>query len=332
MSNISTSKDLGESRHVCILAYDGLCTFEYSLAVEIFALPRPEIQHWYTYETVAVDSGSIRGAGNIVVEGASNIAALENADIIIVPGWRGEKEPVPNELKNALHAAHERGARIASICSGVFVLAQCGLLNGKKATTHWRYTESLRKQFPLIRVDQKVLYIDEGKVLTSAGSAAGLDLCLHIVRSDLGAKTANEVARRLVVPAFRDGGQAQFVARPIPTAFYGNIAPLLDVIRESLDEEWEIDRIAKAANTSARTLQRRFKLATGHSPHMWLTNERIELAKDLLETTNLNIQQIADVTGLKTPETFRHHFKRLTGDSPTRFRRKFNPYRDGSTS
>ena len=325
---VAKSTDRVAGHHVCILAYDGLCTFEYSLAVEIFALARPELQNWYTCETVAVDNGPIRGMGNVVIDGASDIAALEKADVIIVPGWRGEKDPVPSELQKALHNAHERGARIASICSGVFVLAQCGLLDGKKATTHWRYTESLREQFPAVNVNQKVLYVDEGQVLTSAGSASGLDLCLHIVRSDFGAKAANEVARRLVVPAFRDGGQAQFISRPIPTAFYGNIAPLLDVIRESLDEDWEIERIAKAANTSARTLQRRFKLATGHSPHMWLTHERVELAKDLLETTNLNIQQIADVTGLKTPETFRHHFKRLTGDSPSSFRRKFNPHRD----
>lgn len=312
--------------HVCVLAYDGLCMFEYGLALEIFALARPEIQNWYTCEIVAVDKGLIRGNGNVVIENASDLTALEKSDVIIIPGWRGDLEPIPSELREALRGAHERGARIASICSGVFVLAQCGLLDGKKATTHWRYTDSLSKQFPAVLVNQKVLYVDEGQVLTSAGSAAGLDLCLHIVRSDFGAKAANAVARRLVVPAFRDGGQAQFVSRPVPSSFYGNLAPLLDVIRESLDENWEIDRIAKAANTSARTLQRRFKLATGHSPHMWLTYERVELAKDLLETTSLSIQQIADVTGLKTPETFRHHFKRLTGDSPSRFRRKFNPH------
>jgi len=314
-----------KNRKVCVLAYDGLCTFEYALAVEIFALPRPDLEAWYDFQTVAVDQGPLRGLGNVRVEADTDLSPLSKADLIIIPGWRGADEPVPQALCEALVDAHRRGAKIASICSGVFVLAACGLLDGRDATTHWRYVETFREKYPSIKVNPNVLYVDADGVLTSAGSASGIDLCLHIIRQDFGTSIANQVARRLVIPAHRSGGQAQYIARPISNNYHSNVAPLLDQIRESLDEDWEIDRMAKEAFTSARTLQRRFKRATGHSPHTWLTIERIELAKDLLETTHLNIQQIADVTGLKTPETLRHHFKRLTGASPTQFRAKFNP-------
>lgn len=321
-NNGVTSK---RQRRVCVLAYDGLCTFEYSLAVEIFALSRPEHDDWYDFHVVGVDSGPIRGLGNVAIEPDGDLSCLDGADLIIIPGWRGADKQIPTALREALITANKNGTRIASICSGVFVLAQCGLLDEKEATTHWRYVDELKEMYPNIKINPDVLYVDSGLILTSAGSAAGFDLCLHIVRQDYGVKAANLVARRLVIPAHRDGGQAQFISRPLPRAYHGNIAPLLDMIRESLDEGWEIERMADAAHTSARTLQRRFKDATGHSPHSWLTMERIELAKDLLETTHMNIQQIADVTGLKTPETFRHHFKRITGASPTRFRSKFNP-------
>ena len=319
------NKSTNKPRRICVLAYDGLCTFEYSLAVEIFALSRPEHENWYDFGVVAVDEGPIRGLGNITVEADTDLSGLLEADLIIIPGWRGADEQIPQALRDTLIEAHKNGTRIASICSGVFVLAQCGLLDGADATTHWRYVDKLRDMYPLIKINPDVLYVDNGLILTSAGSAAGFDLCLHIVRQDYGTAAANAVARRLVVPAHRDGGQSQFISRPLPLAYQGNIAPLLDKIRESLDEDWEIERMANEAHTSARTLQRRFKNATGKSPHTWLTMERVELAKDLLETTHLNIQQIADVTGLKTPETFRHHFKRITGASPTKFRSKFNP-------
>ncbi len=324
MGTMTNHKDR-KGRNVCVLAYDGLCTFEYALAVEIFAMPRPEFGDWYGFHTVAVDAGPIRGLGNIRIEADTDLSPLSRADLIIVPGWRGAKERVPQAVCDALVAAHKGGARIASICSGVFVLAQCGLLDGREATTHWRHVETLRAMYPDININPDVLYVDADRVLTSAGSAAGIDLCLYIIREDFGPAIANQVARRLVIPAHRSGGQAQFISRPLPRNYHSNIAPLLDKIRESLDEEWEIDRMAKEAYTSARTLQRRFKRATGHSPHTWLTIERVELAKELLETTHLNIQQITDLAGLKSPETFRHHFKRLTGASPTRFRAKFNP-------
>lgn len=316
---------MGESRKVCILAYNGLCTFEYSIAVEIFSKPRPEFENWYTCKIVAIEAGPLYGDGDVRIEPKFGLEALAGADLILIPGWRGIDEPVPPALKDALIAANNAGARIASICSGVFVLAACGLLHGLKATTHWRYVDALREKYPDIFVDSGVLYLQQGNIYSSAGSAAGIDLCLNIIRDDYGSRTANEVARRMVVPAYREGGQAQFIARPVPKYMANNLSPILDNIRERLDFDWDIDSLAKLANTSPRTLQRRFKDATGNSPHSWLTKERIELAKDLLETTNLNIQQIANVTGLKTPETLRHHFKRIAGTSPTSFRAQFNP-------
>jgi AraC family transcriptional activator FtrA len=324
MSNYAGEQNLEKPKKVCILAYDGLCTFEYGIAVEVFSLPRPEIENWYQCTIVGIDPGEIRGMGNVVIDAPRDLSLLEGADLIVVPGWRGVNKPVPEALKQALLEASGRGTRIASICSGVFVLAECGLLGGRTVTTHWHYAKQLADMYPDVELNADVLYIDGGAVLTSAGSASGIDLCLHIVRKDFGAATANLVARRLVVPPHREGGQAQFISRPLTENPTGNIAPLLDEIRESLDEEWPIERMAGVAITSVRTLQRRFVAATGLSPHAWVTIERIELVKDILETTDLNIQQVALLTGLKTPETLRHHFKRLTGTSPTKFRSEFN--------
>ncbi|MCF6274282.1 MAG: transcriptional regulator FtrA [Robiginitomaculum sp.] len=325
MSGDSISAEKAVNKKVCILAYDGLCTFEYSIAVEIFSLERPEFSAWYGCQIVAVDEQPIRGLGNIVIQAGKDLTQLADADLIIIPGWRGVDKMVPPDLKQALIDANQKGIRIASICSGVFVLAECGLLDKHKVTTHWKYVDALSERYPDVSINQDVLYIDSGDILTSAGSAAGIDLCLHIIRTDFGVEYANEVARQLVVPAHRDGGQAQFILRPVTHEYRGNVAILLDTIREELGQEWKIGRMAEICNTSPRTLQRRFRVATGLSPHSWITRERVELAKDLLETTDLNIEKIAEITGLKTPETLRHHFKKITGASPTKFRSKFNP-------
>jgi len=212
--------------------------------------------------------------------------------------------------------------RIATICSGVFLPAACGLLDGKQATTHWRYTQQLQETYPNIKVNPDVLYIDEGLMLTSAGSAAGLDLCLHIVRNDFGHNVANTVARRLVLPVHREGGQAQFVPRPM-IKHNDLFSPLLDEIRSTLDEDWSVKRMADKAAISPRTVLRKFKDATGESPLMWLTMERLALARELLATTKLNVNQIANASGFLTPELLRHHFKRHYQLSPLRFRAQF---------
>lgn len=203
---------------VAILAYDRLCMFEFGCAVELFALERPELDvDWYRHAVCAVEPGPLRGTGGVQVQAPYSLAMLRRADTIVVPGWRDASERPPQALLNALRKAHERGARICSICSGVFVLAHAGLLAGRRATTHWRYAEPLKQAFPEIEVDAAALYVDEGSVITSAGSAAGLDMLMHLVRKDHGSAIANAVAQRLVMAPQREGGQAQFVPRPMPT-------------------------------------------------------------------------------------------------------------------
>lgn len=309
---------------VCVLAYDGLPLFELGIATEVFGLSRPEFDTWYDYKIVAGEPGPLTATGGIRIEAEYDLTHLEQASLIIVPGWRGPEAPVPFGLAKALIAAHQRGVRIASICSGVFLLAACGFLGGKKATTHWRHVAKLEKFYPEIVVQPDVLYVDEGQILTSAGSAAGIDLCLHIVRQDFGSDVANKVARRLVLPAHREGGQAQFIPRPVPKERGGKIAPLLDEVRLRLNEDWSVDRMASTAGLTPRTLLRRFHDTAGESPQAWVTAERVERAKELLETTGLGVTEIAEATGFGAPETLRHHFKRRVGTSPLNYRSQFS--------
>lgn len=308
---------------MCLLAYDGLCTFEFGIGVEIFALPRPEFEHWYTCRTIAAEAGPLRATGGITVSAEHDLGGLSAASLVLIPGWRGVDEPVPAALCEALRDAHHAGVRLASICSGVFVLAASGLLDDRRATTHWRYADALARRYPRIEVQPDVLFVDEGDVLTSAGSAAGLDLCLHIVRRDYGAEHANAVARRLVVPALRDGGQRQFIPRPAPSRQPIGIAPLFDRVRGRLDEDWPAARLARIANLSPRTLARRFIEATGLPPHAWVTRERIARAADLLETSDAALGDIAVACGFGSLETFRREFRRQRGIPPSAHRKRF---------
>ena len=204
---------------VVAIAYDRLCTFEFGCVVELFALPRPELDvRWYEFAVCAAERGPLRAAGGITVTAPNSLKLLDRADTIIMPGWRDANEPPPPELLQRIRAARDRGARLCSICSGVFVLAAAGVLDGKRVTTHWRYAELLGQRYPSVRVEPNALYIDQGQVLTSAGSAAGLDMLLHLVRRDHGPKVANQVAQRLVIPPHRDGDQAQYVPRPVAPA------------------------------------------------------------------------------------------------------------------
>jgi len=312
-------------RHVVILAYDQLCMFEFGIAVEVFGLPRPEFEGlgWYTYEIVGIEPGPYRSTGGITVDAPYDLSRLTEADLIVMPGWRGSQAPVPAPLIDALRAAHARGARIATLCSGVFVPAKAGLLDGRRATTHWRYAETLQTLHPEIRVQSDILYVDEGDILTAAGSAAGIDLCLHIVRKDFNSEIANMVARRLVLPAHREGGQAQFISRPVAKERQGRIGPLCDMLLERMDEPWTIAAMARAANLSERSLIRHFQQATGLSPMQWLTAERIERSRELLETTALDLDAIAVASGFQAAETFRHHFRTRIGVSPSAYRRSF---------
>lgn len=313
--------------HVVALAYDGLCTFEFGCTYEIFGLPRPELNRpWYRFDVCAAEPGPLRAAGGLVVETPYDLGLIERADTVVVPGWRDADAPVPRPLLEALRRVPERGGRLVSICSGVFVLAAAGVLDGRRATTHWRYAALLARRYPDIRVDADVLYVDEGPVLTSAGSAAGLDLCLHIVRRDHGAAVANAVARRLVLAPHREGGQQQFVAAPLAReAGNGRLAALLDWLPGHLDEPLTVADLAGRAGMSLRAFQRRFRQTLGTTPGAWLIRQRVARARELAETTQLSVERIAAEAGFGSVETLRHHFRRLVGTTPSRYRRSFAP-------
>ncbi len=311
---------------VVVVAYDGLCIFEFGCAVEVFGLPRPEMgDDWYRFAVASIDDGPLRATGGVRVEADGGLELLAQAGTVIVPGWRGTEAPVPEALCDALRAAHARGARVLSLCSGAFVLAAAGLLDGRDATTHWRYADPFIRAYPALRFKPDVLYVDAGDVLTAAGSAAGLDLCLHLVRRDWGAAIANRVARRLVLPAHRQGGQAQYVERPAPRerAAGSKLGPLLDMIRQTLDQEWPIARLARESAVSERALHRRFLDVTGSSPGRWLIHERVARAQELLESTAVAVEEVAIACGFGSAATLRHHFRELLGVSPAAYRGKF---------
>jgi len=265
----------------------------------------------------------VRGQYGLSMEVDGDMDRLATAGTVVIPGWQGIDIPVPAPIVEALHEAHTGGARILSICSGSFVLAAAGLLDGKRATTHWRYAEELQRRYPRIKVDPDVLYVDAGQILTSAGSAAGLDLCLHLVRRDYGPAVANHVARRLVVPPHRDGGQAQFLERPVDKRERGSLSALLDKMRRRLHEPLPIAELARLAAMSERTFMRRFRATTGMTPADWLTRMRVDRARELLESTTTSIEGIAARTGLGTATTLRHHFRKKVGVSPADYRRRF---------
>lgn len=308
---------------VVAVAYDGLCTFEFGCTVELFALRRPELGvDWYDFRVCAVERGPIRAAGGITVGAPYAPGLLKQADTIIIPGWRDADEPPPPALVKALRAAHARGARLCSICSGVFVLAAAGVLDGQRATTHWRYADRLAQRHPAIHVEPDALYIDNGQVITSAGSAAGLDMLLHLVRRDHGARIGNMVAQRLVVAPHREGGQAQFLPRPMPADDAGRLARLMEWLRRHPTGTHTIASMAERAAMSPRTLQRQFRDTTGMGPTEWLTRERVALAKELLESP-LPLAQVAERAGFGSEETLRHHFRRLAATTPGAYRKAF---------
>jgi AraC family transcriptional regulator, transcriptional activator FtrA len=309
---------------VTVLAYDGLCTFEFGIAVEVFGLPRPEFDFpWYEFAVVAAEGRRSKAMGGIVVEASASLAALETAKTIIVPGWRDRAERPPERLLKAISRASGRGARCLSICSGVYVLAAAGLLSGKRATTHWRHIPDLKRLYPDVQVEEDVLYVDEGNVITSAGSAAGIDACLHLVRRDFGSRIANSVARRLVMPPHRDGGQAQYVVAPVHEQPGRTISEVMEWTRRRLAEPLGIGRLADHAAMSERTFLRRFQDGVGMTPMAWLQRERMFRARELLEVSDQALGRIAEQCGYQSLETFRVAFKRVVGTSPAAYRSRF---------
>ena len=310
---------------VAALAYDRLCTFEFGCVTEFFALERPELGvEWYRFAVCAGERGPLRAAGGITLQAPYTLAMLDRAQTIVIPGCRDPDEIPPEPLLRKLRAAYARGARLCSICSGVFVLAAAGVLDGKRVTTHWRYAERLQQRYPNVSVEPYALYVDEGQILTSAGSAAGLDMLLHLVRRDHGGAVANRVAQRLVVAPHREGGQAQFVPRPMPRDEASRLARLMDWVRANPRRPHSVESLAAKAAMSPRSLQRQFREATGMGPYEWVLRERVAVARDLLESRpRLGMARIAELSGFGSEESMRRHFRRIALTSPTAYRAKF---------
>ena len=308
---------------VAVLVYEGLNAFDFGIAVGLFGLPRPGVDCWYSVSVCGLGKRPFQATGGGGVMPGRGLAGLQQADTIVIPGWCNPDVLPPPPLIRRLRLAHQRGVRLVSICGGAFVLAATGLLNGRQATTHWKFSDKLSKLYPQIKVVPDVLYVDEEDVLTSAGAAAGIDLCLHIIRKDFGTVVANDVARHLVVFPHREGGQAQFIDKPVGQQADPWLAHLVEWSQANLHTDITIERLALEANVSRRTLSRRFVEATGLSPHRWITSLRVRRGKDLLETTALSMEEIAEQCGFESGALLRHHFREQVKISPRTYRDQF---------
>lgn len=309
-------------RKVAILAHSHVTLFEMSCAIELFALPRPEFDNWYQADVVNLEGNDIHTTGNLIVK-AQHCNSLEPYDTLVVPGWPTWDYPIPQTIEQQVHQFIKEGKRVLTLCSGSFLLGKLGLLDGKTATTHWMYEQTFRRQFPLVHYQPDVLYVFDGNIGCSAGSAAALDLGLAVIREDFGYNIANQVAKRLVISAHRLGGQAQFVETPmleVPNQF----SAAIDWANSQLDRSITVDTLAAKANMSRRTFDRKFRASFNLSPKEWLTQQRIERAKGLLEVEAHSIERLANMAGFESATTLRHHFRRLVGVSPQQYRAQFN--------
>jgi AraC family transcriptional activator FtrA len=292
---------------------------------EVFGLDRSDIvAPWYEFVLVAAGDSPIRTQTGFLLDTPYRLVDLERADTVIVPGWSDPELLASDALCEALRRAYARGARIVSLCTGTFVLGQAGLLSGRRATTHWLYADRLRRRYPDVELDPTVLYVVDGRVMTSAGTAAGIDLCLHIVALDYGAAVANTVARRLVMPPFRAGGQAQYIDDPLATDVLGEpLSAVLDWARERLADGVSVDDVARRASMSPRTLTRHFRAALRVSPGEWLQRERLRRAQALLESTGHSLELVARSAGYASATTMRAQFASRLRTSPSDYRRTF---------
>jgi AraC family transcriptional regulator, transcriptional activator FtrA len=315
---------------VAILAYDGMSGFESGLAAEIFGMTELSeifsaglVRPWYSVKLCA-EAPQVRMLGGATVHTAYGLDDLAAADTVVIPSVRDARQPTAPALVEAIRAADARQARLVSICSGAFALAAAGVLDGRAATTHWLYADMLARRHPQVRVDAAPLYVDTGRVLTSAGCAAGLDLCLHIVRSDHGVQVANDLARRLVISPHRAGGQAQYIETPVPEPTTdGRIAAGMAWALEHLDRPLSLDDLAAQSAMSRRNYLRQFARATGTTPIKWLTEQRVQASLPLLESSSLSVEQIAARVGFDSPVTFRYHFTRQMTTTPSGYRAAF---------
>src|SRR3954449_9301171 len=321
-------KDPAKRRHtVAVVIGNGMAPFEFAVACEVFGYDRSDLGvPWYRFLVCAADPPPVRTSVGFTIDTPHGLADLRRADTIVVPAIYDEDEEPPAALLDALRAAHRRGARLLSVCTGAFTLAAAGLLDGRRATTHWMHSAELARRYPKIDVDPRVLYVDDGDILTSAGTAAGIDLCLHVVRLDFGADVANAVARRMVVPPHRDGGQAQFVEAPLPVTSEADLfADTLVWLQSHLGDPVTVEALADRSAMSPRTFARRFRATTGTTPHQWLLRQRVLLAQRMLETTDEPVEWIAQACGFGTSANLRQHFQRIVRTAPAAYRRTFRP-------
>ena len=300
--------------------------FELGVACEVFGLDRSdEGLPNFDYAVCSTSRKPAPALGGMSIRMAHGLERTATADLLVIPAWRTSDEPPSAALVEALHAAVDRGATVLSECTGVFMLAAAGLLEGRRVTAHWRDADLLASRYPCLTVDQDRLYVEDGPIITSAGTAAGIDACLYVVRRELGAAVAVRIARRMIVPPHRDGGQAQYVETPVPRrpADGDDLAPLLAWMQGNLNRNMSVEDLAGRAHMSARTFARRFVATTGTTPNHWLTRQRILLAQKLLEEQDLDMEQIARRCGFRTADLLRHHFVQLVGTTPTAYRRTF---------
>jgi transcriptional regulator GlxA family with amidase domain len=309
------------NHRITVLVLEGAKPLDVGIPAQVFTTRRSMP---YEVRACGAASGPVTGGDGLSYHVADGLEALEWAETVFIPGYRHpDVEDPPARVIDALRAAHERGARLAAISTGAFALAATGLLDGRRATTHWHYTKALASRHPLVRVDENVLFVDEGRVLTSAGAASGIDLCLHLVRRDHGVALSNHVARRLVAAPYRSGGQAQYVPRSVPEPLGDVFAATREWALTRLDEPLTLAGLARNANVSPRTFSRRFVEDTGYTPMQWVLRARVDLARELLERTDLGVEQIADRVGLGTGANLRLHFQRILGTSPSEYRHTF---------
>jgi transcriptional regulator GlxA family with amidase domain len=309
---------------IAIIALDGVQPFELGVAWEGFGIDRSD-EGLPTFDcAVVATKSSVRTAAGFSISTPYRLDRAREADLVVVPAQVTHDDP-PGAVADLLRETVERGARVMSVCSGAFTLGAAGLLDGRSCTTHWRFADELAQRFPKAHVDPNVLFVCDGPVLTSAGTAAGLDLCLHLIRADHGEEVARRVARRMVMPPHRDGGQAQYVDVPIRARPADTLATLLDELTAELEEEHTVATLADRAAMSPRTFARRFRAETGTTPHLWLTHQRVLLARRLLEEGDEPVDTVATRCGFGTGAMLRHHFGRIVGVSPAAYRRAFRP-------
>src|SRR5580658_1451267 len=323
-------------RNVAVVVVNGFLPFEFGTICEVFGVDRTDDRlPPYDFAVVAGEPPPIRAHIDFTISPPAGLERLEEADLIALPAVGDQRlghptggparppQAFPPDLLDALRRAVGRGARVLSVCSGAFILGEAGLLDGRRCTTHWRHADELARRYPQAKVDPDVLYVDDDPVISSAGTAAGIDACLYLVRKEQGSRVANGIARRMVVPPHRDGGQAQYVEQPIAPSCDGSLRDLLEWLRVHLDQPLSVRQLAVRANMSERTFARRFVQDTGTTPQRWLIGQRVLLAQQLLEETDETVDAIADHTGFGNATALRHHFRIWRGTTPNAYRRLF---------